>query len=123
MKRADLESMTVVQLVERFTALAVDQFKAELYGENAKYNRLNRQIVAIGQELQARPGDQRDALVPLFAHPNAQVRLMAAELALAIAPAAARATLQDLWDKKKFPQAAYAFGTLRALERGDRKPI
>lgn len=47
---------------------------------------------------------------------------MAAELTLAVTPAAARQTLQELWDRKEFPQAAYAMGTLRALERGDRKP-
>jgi hypothetical protein len=61
-------------------------------------------------------------LVPLFAHTNPQVRLMAAEPTLAVAPAAARQALQEIWDRKEFPQAAYAMETLRALERGDRKP-
>jgi hypothetical protein len=92
-----------------------------LYGEIAKYNRLYDQIVAVELELKNRPGDQRAALVPLFAHPNPQVRLMAAQSALAAAPASARQTLQEIWDRKEFPQAAYAKGTLDALERGDRK--
>lgn len=122
MKDAALKDISVEQLVERFIKVTLGQFQAELYDENAKYNRLFREMVAIGQELKSRPGDQRRALIPLFAHPNPQVRLMAAELTLAVAPAAARQTLQDIWDRKEFPQAAYAMGTLRALERGDRKP-
>jgi hypothetical protein len=60
--------------------------------------------------------------MPLFAHPNPQVRLMAAQSTLAVAPTAARQVLQELWGRKEFPQAADAMGTLRALERGDRKP-
>jgi len=39
-----------------------------------------------------------------------------------VASTAARQILQELWDRKEFPQAADAMGTLRALERGDRKP-
>jgi len=46
---------------------------------------------------------------------------MAAQSTLAL-PVAARHVLQELWDRKEFPQAADAMGTLRALERGDRKP-
>ncbi len=122
MKNVLLMDMTAPRLVERFIELALGQFKAELYGEIAKYNRLYREIVAIEQELKSRTGDQRTILAPLFVHPNPQVRLMAAQSTLAVAPTAARQTLQQLWDRKEFPQAAYAMGTLRALERGDRKP-
>jgi Domain of unknown function (DUF2019) len=45
---------------------------------------------------------------------------MAAEFTLAVAWASACRTLQEIWDKNEFPQAAFAMGTLRALERGDR---
>jgi hypothetical protein len=122
MKSSGLRAMTAPQLVERFTALALSQFKAELVGEIAKYNRLYDELLAIEEELKSRSGDQRITLTPLFEHPNPQVRLMAAESTLAVAPAAARQTLQELWDRNEFPQAAFAMGTLRALERGDRKP-
>jgi len=71
MKTSILNGMTVPQLVERFTALALGQVKAELHGETGKYNRLFRELAAIEQELKARNGDQRIALVPLFEHPNA----------------------------------------------------
>jgi hypothetical protein len=122
MKGADLRQMTVPQLVERFTDLCLGQFQAELRSDLAKENRLIRQSIAVADELKSRNRDQRSALVPLLAHPNPQVRLMAAEFTLAIAPAAARQTLKELWERKQFPQAAYAMGTLRALDRGDRKP-
>jgi len=117
-----LERMSVSQLVERFTQDGLKQFTAELYDEHTTYNRLSREMIAISEELKTRAGDQRAALMVLFAHPNPQVRLMAAEVTLAVAPIAARQTLQTLWDQREFPQAAQATQTLRALERGDRKP-
>ena len=122
MKVADLGSMTVTQLVDRFTELCLAQFRAELFDEVAKENRFIRQSIAVADELKKRDGDQRRALVPLFGHPNPQVRLMAAEFTLFVAPTESRQTLQEIWERKEFPQAAYAMGTLRALERGDRKP-
>ena len=122
MKVADLGSMTVTQLVDRFTELCLAQFRAELFDEVAKENRFIRQSIAVADELKKRDGDQRRALVPLFGHPNPQVRLMAAEFTLFVAPTESRQTLQEIWERKEFPQAAYAMGTLRALERGDREP-
>ena len=109
-------------LVERFIAITQSQYQASLYDEFAKYNKLFREMMAVENELKSRSGDQRAALIPLFAHPNPQVRLMAAQSTLAVAPTAARQVLQELWGRKEFPQAADAMGTLRALERGDRKP-
>ncbi|HZT27386.1 MAG TPA: DUF2019 domain-containing protein [Pseudolabrys sp.] len=122
MTDAALKNLSVAQLVERFTAITLGQFQAELHDEHKKYNDLIEEMLAVEQELKNRPGDQRSALVPLFLHPNPQVRLMAAELTLAVAPTTSRQVLQELWDRKEFPQAAYAMGTLRALERGDRRP-
>jgi hypothetical protein len=110
MKTSILNGMTVPQLVERFTALALGQFKAELHGETGKYNRLFRELAAIEQELKARTGDQRIALVPLFEHPNAQVRLMAAEFTLAVAKASACRTLQEIWDKMSSPRRHLQWG-------------
>jgi hypothetical protein len=117
-----LKDMSVAELAEKFVSIALGQFQAERQDEFAKYNRLYKDMIAVEQELKNRPGDQRRALITLFEHPNPQVRLMAAEATLALAPIAARQTLQDIWDRKQFPQAAHAMGTLRALERGDRKP-
>src|SRR5665213_1276280 len=98
MKPVDLKKLTVVQLVDRFTELALGQSKAELDGQIAKYNRLYDAIVAIKNELKSRPGDERRALVSLFVHPNPQVRLVAAQKAFKCAPVAARQVFQELSD-------------------------
>jgi len=119
---AILKNMSVVDLVGRFADIAVRQYEAALIGKVAVYNALIDQMLAVTDELRSRPEDQRSALVPLLVHPNRQVRLMAAEFTLTLAPTASRQTLQELSDAKIYPQSAYAMGTLRALERGDRKP-
>jgi hypothetical protein len=73
MKKLDLKSLTVPQLIERFSALAVGQFQAELFGKVEIYNRLYDDIVAVKDELRSRTGDQRSALVSLYTHANPQV--------------------------------------------------
>lgn len=118
MNRTNLQSLTVSQLVDRFTALGLEQYEAERHGETAKFNRLFDEVVRIKDELAGRAGDQRSALVTLFDHPNPQVRLNAAQRALAVSPVAARQALQRLWDNKEFPQAANAHQTLTALDEG-----
>lgn len=122
MSAIDIRRMTVIELVEHFTELCLGQFAAELSGKYSLENSLIRRSIRVADELKAREGDQRRALVPLLSHPNPQVRVMAAEFTLSVAPIAARQTLQEIWDRKEFPQAAQAMGTLRALERGDRVP-
>lgn len=117
-----LKDMPVVELVDQFTEITLRQYDAALFDNITKYNSLVDQMLAVADELKSRPGDQRSALVPLLVHPNRQVRLMAAEFTLALAPVASRQTLQELSDAKVYPQSAYAMGTLRALQRGDRKP-
>ena len=121
MKTNDIKTLSLDELVEQFKQLALGQCQAELYGEYSKYNKLYRRIVAIKDELKRREGDQRRALVSLFEHPNAQVRLMAAQWALAVAPAAAQAVLQKISDQNEYPQAAHARQSLEAIDRGDSK--
>jgi hypothetical protein len=71
MKRAKLQDMTVNQLVERFTAITLEQDKTLLRNEYAKFNRLFEQMEDVKRELKARDGDQRRALLPLYDHSNA----------------------------------------------------
>jgi len=113
MNRNKLESATEEELLEYFVAIAVVQDKAMRQGENAKYNRLYGEMDAVKQELRQRTGDQRCALIPLYEHPNAQVRLKAAIATLALAPAAARQALQIISDRQEYPQAADARGMIR----------
>ena len=117
MKPMKLEDMTVDRLVEHFTSIALDQNEAMLAGDNTKFTRLFWQMEAVEEELKKqRNGDQRRALVPLFSHPNAQVRLKAALATLAVAPRMARQTLQTISDREEYPQAADARGMMRALD-------
>jgi hypothetical protein len=74
--------------------------------------------MAITAELKSRPGDQRSALVKLYDHPNVQVRLNAARLTLAVAPAAARQVVETIASSRKFPQAGDAGMCLSAIELG-----
>ena len=70
MKRTNLSEMTVEQLVRRFTEIALEQDKAILMDDNAKFNRLYLQMKAAEEELKSRAGDQRRALLPLYRHSN-----------------------------------------------------
>lgn len=118
--KPNLTAMSVPALIERFTTLGLGQYQAE--DDIAKKNKLLREMWKVTDELQGRPGDQRSALLDLFAHPNAQVRLMAARLTLAIAPAAARDILQAIKDSKEQPQALDAGMCLWMLDEGMFKP-
>jgi hypothetical protein len=122
MKRARLQELTADQLVERFTAIALDQDEALLMDEIAKFNRLFDQMEAIEEELKSRPGDQRRALLPLYKHPNMQVRVKAAMATLAVAPQAAREALQAIKASQEQPQALEAGMSLWNLDRGVFKP-
>jgi Domain of unknown function (DUF2019) len=114
--------MTVEQLVERFTAITLDQDQALLTHQYAKFNRLFDEMRAVANELKARQGDQRRALLPLYDHPNAQVRLKAVKATLAVAPEAARRMLSVIAESREYPQAGEAGMSLDNLERGIFKP-
>jgi hypothetical protein len=110
--------MSAAELLERFAALAIAQYQAEIRSDIAKQNRLIKNGWAITDELKSRPGDQRSALTRLYEHPNVQVRLNAARLTLAVAPTAAREVIQAIADSKKYPQAMDAGMCLWALDQG-----
>ena len=122
MKRIKLEEMNDDQLADRFSAIAIEQDRALLYSEIAKYNRLFDQMVGVQEELKSRPGDHRRVLLSLYEHPNWQVRLMAAHATLAVAPEAGRDLLQLIADSCHFPQAGDAGMALVNLDRGVYKP-
>ncbi len=122
MKHVSVRHLTVNQLVERFTAIALEQDEALLMDEIAKFNRLFDKMEAIEEELKSRPGDQRRALLPLYKHPNMQVRVKAAMATLAVAPQAAREALQAIKASQEQPQALEAGMSLWNLDRGVFKP-
>jgi hypothetical protein len=117
-KKTRLHDLTVAELVERFVAICVEQDKAVFEDEIARYNRLYKQMVAVRDELRARPEDQRRALITLLDHPNLQVRLQAAKSTLAVAPEAARQMLQAIESWGRQPYAGDAGMCLVSLDRG-----
>jgi hypothetical protein len=121
MKRK-LEDMTVAQLVEQFTEIGLAQDHAMLYSENAKFNRLFDTMTAVEAELKSRAGDQRRALLPLYKHPNIQVRLKAATATLAVEPQIARRELEGIASTQLLPQAGEAGMRLLNLDMGVFKP-
>ncbi len=122
MRPAKIHAMSTAELVTRFEEIALEQDRALLMDEIAKFNRLYGQMDAVKKELKSRPGDQRRALLTLYDHPNIQVRLKAAEGTLAVAPEAARGMLQSIRDSREYPQAADAGMTLWDLDRGIFQP-
>lgn len=85
-----LREMTTGQLVQRFAEIGVAQDQALLYERRVEYRRLFRQMNAIDSELRRRGAAARAALLPLYGHPNVQVRLKAAIKTLVLAPDLAR---------------------------------
>jgi hypothetical protein len=120
MKGVDLAEMTVDELVERFAALAFGQDQAE--DDIPKFTRLFWQMEAVEEELKSREGDRRRALMHLYEHRNAQVRLCAAKATLAVAPKEARELIEGIAASHELPQAGEAGMTLRNLDRGIFKP-
>ena len=123
MKKFDLQSLTVPQLVQRFAELVLAQDHAQMFGKIKIYNRLYDDVVAVKDALATRPGDQRSALMSLYSHSNPHVRLKAAQWSLAVAPVAGRQVLQEISDRNIYPQAADARQSLEALDRGESKLI
>jgi len=118
MRKSDLHELTVIDLVERFAGICVQQNKALFGDEIAKFNRLYDQMVAVESELKSRPGDQRLALLTLFSHRDLQVRLQAAKTTLAVAPNEARRMIEAIAASNRFPQTGDAGMCLINLDRG-----
>jgi len=116
------KTSTVPDLVALFVALGLDQYQARLRNEQKRLNRATLEMFDVCEELKARAGDQRSALLSLYSDPNLQVRLMAAKLTLAVAPAAAKQLLQEIADSKEYPQAGDAGMSLWALKQGIFRP-
>lgn len=110
--------LKVENLVKQFLSIALAQYDAIYFLNNEKYSRLYAQMQDIRDELKHTDGDQRRAILPLLDHSNVQVRLMAANTLLDIAPQSARRTLEGVRDSGIQPQCADASGMIRALDNG-----
>jgi hypothetical protein len=121
-KRDMLHAITVEQLVERFVAITLDQDMALRTRNHRRFNRLFDEMEAVKEELKARDGDQRRALLQLYHHSNPQVRLKAVKATLAVAPEAALRRLKEIAESRQYPQAGEAGMSLYNLEQGIFKP-
>jgi hypothetical protein len=114
----NLEDLSVNALVDRFATIGVEQYKANDAGEDERYKELFYQMNDIQEELKRRQGDERRALIMLFDYPNMQVRLMAAQYALAVAPQAARRAIEAIAASTWAPQCYDARMCLHMLDEG-----
>jgi hypothetical protein len=121
-KLPDLKKLSLNQLVNHFADIALQQHSELDANDVAEVNKLFWQLEAIEAELKARGTDQRDALLALYKHPNAQVRLKAAKATLTVAPGAAREMLRSIAESTEYPQAGEAGMSLWNLERGVFQP-
>jgi hypothetical protein len=123
MKRIDLTALTIEQLFERFAEIGVAQDHALLDGRIAQYNnRLYPQMEAVDTELRARGPGARLALMPLYKHPNVQVRLAVPIRTLGLAPDEAKAQLETISRLKWLPQGPDAGMCRSILDSGVFKP-
>jgi len=122
MTHDQLSSLSTNALVEQFAQICVAQDVALLGSKRAKFNILFQDMVLVAEELKAREGDQRRALLRLYDHPNMQVRVAAAKETLAVAPEHARAQLQAIADANWAIQSLDAGMCLWNLETGVFKP-
>ena len=122
MKRFDIHTAAVAELVDRFANVFVEQNNALFEHKISKFNGLYDQMAAIVEELKSRSGDQRRALLALHDHRDIQVRLQAARMTLAVAPQGSRRVIEAVAASKWQPQAGDAGMSLRGLDSGEYVP-
>jgi hypothetical protein len=113
---------TMPELVDLFGSVTTEQCEASWLLQTPRYTCLYRRMEAVTEELRSRDGDRRRALMPLLHSENVQVRMMAAHVLLAIAPAEARTARESVRDSGIMPQVAEARMSLRSLDEGTYVP-
>jgi hypothetical protein len=118
----DLGAVPTEQLVAAYVDLSLHEDDATLRNQVGRGNRAVRQRMKIEGVLRARGMHARRALVPLLKHPSAQVRLNSAKDLLAVVPAEARATLEELATHGPGDQRGSAGMCLLLMDDGTFKP-
>jgi hypothetical protein len=116
--RSTSRAVMIENLVKQFLSVALAQYDAIYVLDNRKYNRLYARMQKIRNELKNKDGDQRRALLPLLSQPNVQVKQMAANTLLGIAPIPARRALEEVKASGIQPQSGDAWGMIDALDDG-----
>ncbi|MDR3518022.1 MAG: DUF2019 domain-containing protein [Azospirillaceae bacterium] len=118
MKRRDLTTWTLDELVGRFEEICIAQDQAIFDDKTAKFNRLYAKMDEVSEELCRRGPEARRALMRLYGHSNMQLRVQAAKSSYGAAPVEARACLQRVVDSRFMPQALHAGMSIAALDDG-----
>jgi hypothetical protein len=118
MKETSIKILNNADLVDLFSALGVLKDHAMMDDEDAEMKRLFHHMSAIAAELKNRKGDQRRALLPLYGHRNAAVRLAAAKATLAVAPTEARRMIESIADGQHMYYSGDAGMCLLMLDSG-----
>ena len=96
MTKFDPSKLTIDALVSAYRELCVKDYDARDCGDRPKVRRYFDEMTAIEEVLRSRGPEARRALIPLLKDHHAQVRLNTAKALLAVVPAEARATLEQL---------------------------
>jgi hypothetical protein len=102
MNEAHLKSMTIPQLIERYTSMLLQQYtvrdhhNAQGKRDVGPWNRLADQVEAIHRELKTRGEAGIDAMLPLIHHSNPKVSYAAAVHCLRQRPAQVLPVLEQM---------------------------
>ncbi len=118
MKQMRFSIINAVDLVELFAAFGVLKDHALMTDDKAEVNRAFDNMSAIADQLKSRKGDQRRALLALYDHRNACVRLAAAKATLAVAPAEARRMIESIAEGQHMHYSGDAGMCLLMLDSG-----
>jgi|WetSurMetagenome_2_1015567.scaffolds.fasta_scaffold1234643_1 hypothetical protein len=115
MRQPSLAHLSTDELVDLFEQNAIEQDRVIFKEQISKYKEVFGESDAIYAEFQKRGHDALRALMRLYKSPNMQVRLQAARLTIAVAPAEAQSVLENIARFGHVPQSANARGKLEAL--------
>lgn len=118
MRTRHLKTLSSKELVEEFVEIATKQGEASAAFDTRTANKLFDVESRIVRELRARPGDHRRQLLPLYQHPNFQVRLNAVRRTFALDREEAERQLKEIGATAPFPQGPHARMSLSMLELG-----
>ena len=124
MTNLNLKKMTVAQLGGAvLLPLPSIRTKAIFEEENAEFNKLYGQMGSVRNELKARPGDQRNALLMLFPTSQFASTIKSGDFYFSGgSPAVARELLGIIANSNRLPQAADAGLILNGLRDGSFVP-
>lgn len=119
MMKKNFQDMSSDELVSAYEKIIVEQDKSFLLSKIAKYNREYKIRAAIVDELRARPGDQRQLLVPFLDRREPWMRICVASDTYSLNPERSRQYMQTVVDYPFDPYRGEAASALGGWSRGN----